>query len=190
MTFTVVFFLLILVLNSPIVQTKLASHITNQINKDYSTDINVNQVAIGFKGDVLLKDVFIADQREDTLFYAKNIKTDLNILDQLLEGKFVLHNATLDGLYLRINQYEEDNSLKSFINKLNSKQNSKKKNKDLFIALDNLTILDGKIINSNQQDASKDYSINNISLKATDFYLIAKEIEAQISVIRIFMRPF
>ena len=82
MTFTVVFFLLILVLNSPIVQTKLASHITNQINKDYSTDINVNQVAIGFKGDVLLKDVFIADQREDTLFYAKNIKTDLNILDQ------------------------------------------------------------------------------------------------------------
>ncbi len=180
MAFTVVFFLLILVLNSSIVQTKLASRITNQINKDYSTDINVNQVSIGFKGDVLLKDVFIADQREDTLFYSKNIKTDLNILDQLLDGKFVLHNATLDGFYLRINHYDEDNSLKSFINKLNSKQNSKKDNKDLFIALDNLTILNGKIINSNQQDTSKDYSINNISLKATDFYLIGKEIEAKI----------
>ena len=119
MAFTVVFFLLILVFNSSIVQTKLASRITKQINKDYSTDINVNQVAIGFKGDVLLKDVFVADEREDTLFYAKKIKTDLNILDQLLDGKFVLHNATLDGLYLRINQYEVDNSLKSFINKLN-----------------------------------------------------------------------
>jgi hypothetical protein len=176
----VVFFLLILVFNSSVVQTKLASLITNHINKDYSTDINVNQVAIGFKGDVLLKDVFVADQREDTLFYAKKIKTDLNILDQLLDGKFVLHNATLDGFYLRINQYEEDNSLKSFINKLNSKENLKKGNKDLFAALDNLTILNGKIINSNQQDASKDYLIDDISLMATDFYLVGNEIEAQI----------
>ena len=180
MTFTVVFFLLILVLNSSIVQTKLASRITNQINKDYSTDINVNQVAIGFKGDVLLKDVFVADQGEDTLFYAKNIKTDLNILDQLLDGKFVLHNATLDGFFLRINHYEEDNSLKSFINQLNSKENLNKGNKDLFLVLDNLTILNGKIINSNQQDASKDYLIHDISLTATDFYLVGKEIEAQI----------
>ena len=180
MTFTVVFFLLILVLNSSIVQTKLASRITNQINKDYSIDINVNQVAIGFKGDVLLKDVFVADQGEDTLFYAKNIKTDLNILDQLLDGKFVLHNATLDGFFLRINHYEEDNSLKSFINQLNSKENLNKGNKDLFLVLDNLTILNGKIINSNQQDASKDYLIHDISLTATDFYLVGKEIEAQI----------
>ena len=180
MTFTVVFFLLILVLNSSIVQTKLASRITNQINKDYSTDINVNQVAIGFKGDVLLKDVFVADQGEDTLFYAKNIKTDLNILDQLLDGKFILHNATLDGFFLKINHYEEDNSLKSFINQLNSKENLNKGNKDLFLVLDNLTILNGKIINSNQQDASKDYLIHDISLTATDFYLVGKEIEAQI----------
>jgi len=117
----VVFFLLILVLNSSIVQTNLATRITNQINKYYSTDINVNQVEIGFKGDVLLKDVFVADHLEDTLFYAKNIKTDLNILDQLLNRKFVLHNATLDGFYLRINHYEEDSSLKSFISKLNLK---------------------------------------------------------------------
>ncbi len=167
-------------LNSSIVQTKLASRITNQINKDYSTDINVNQVAIGFMGDVLLKDVFVADQREDTLFYAKNIKTDLNILDQLLDGKFVLHNATLDGFFLRINHYEEDNSLKSFINQLNSKENPNKGNKDLFLVLDNLTILNGKIINSNKQDASKDYLIDDISLTATDFYLVGKEIEAQI----------
>ena len=179
MTFTVVFFLLILVLNSSIVQTNLATRITNQINKYYSTDINVNQVEIGFKGDVLLKDVFVADQLEDTLFYAKNIKTDLNILDQLLNRKFVLHNATLDGFYLRINHYEEDSSLKSFISKLNSK-NSKKENKDLYVSLDNLTILNGKIINLNKQDSSKDYLINDISLTATDFYLIGKEIEAKI----------
>ena len=180
MTLTVVSLLLILMLNSSIFQTKFASRITNQINMDYSTDININQVSIGFKGDVLLRDVFVADQREDTLFYAKNIKTDLKILDQLLDGKFLLHNATIDGFYLKINHYGGDNSLKSFINKLNSKENSKKEKKDLFVALDNFTILKGKITNSNQQDASKDYRIDDIRLTATDFYLAGKEIEAQI----------
>jgi hypothetical protein len=71
-TIIVLFLLLLLLsisLQLPFVQTKIAHYYTTKINKDYGTNINIDEVAITFFGGVKLKKVLIFDHHKDTLIY-------------------------------------------------------------------------------------------------------------------------
>jgi hypothetical protein len=116
----VLFFLLIasgIALTLPFVQTKIAHYITESINKDYKTDINVEEVEINIFGGVQLKKVLIKDEKKDTLVYAKRIIT--NILDtrKLLNGKLIFSNMIADNLTLNVKTYkgQKDTNLDKFV---------------------------------------------------------------------------
>ena len=46
-------------LSLPFVQTKIAHYATDKLNKDYGTNINIDEVAVTFFGGVKLKKVLI-----------------------------------------------------------------------------------------------------------------------------------
>lgn len=47
--------LISIALSLPFVQTKIAHHVTERINKDFGTHINIDEVAVTFFGGVKLK---------------------------------------------------------------------------------------------------------------------------------------
>ena len=66
-------------LTLPVVQTKIAHYVTEKLNEQYKTDIQVDQIAVTIFGVVKLKKVLIKDHHKDTLIYANRINT--NVLD-------------------------------------------------------------------------------------------------------------
>ncbi len=112
-------FLLILsiALSLPVVQTKIAQYATEKINKDYGTNIAIDQVAVTVFGGVKLKKVLILDHHKDTLIYADRIKTNVLDYKQLIDGRLLFGDLRLDNFYLQIQNYkgEKDTSLDVFI---------------------------------------------------------------------------
>ncbi len=119
-TFLVLLVLLLatgITLSLPVVQTKIAHYITDKLNKEYKTNINVEQVEINIFGGVQLKKVLIKDERKDTLIFAKRIVTTILDTKKLLHGDLLFGNMTADGLILNIKTYkgDDDTNLDKFI---------------------------------------------------------------------------
>ena len=104
-------------LSLPFVQTKIAHYATDKLNKDYGTNINIDEVAITFFGGVKLKKVLILDHHDDTLIYSQRIKTSILDFNKLLDGKLLFGDLRLDQLYLQIKNYkgEKDTNLDLFV---------------------------------------------------------------------------
>jgi len=104
-------------LSLPFVQTKIAHYATDKLNKDYGTNINIDEVAITFFGGVKLKKVLILDHHDDTLIYSKRIKTSILDFNKLLDGKLLFGDLRLDQFYLQIKNYkgEKDTNLDLFV---------------------------------------------------------------------------
>ena len=101
----------------PFVQTKIAHYATDKINKDYGTQINIEEVAITFFGGVKLKKVLVLDHHNDTLIYSNRIKTSILDFKKLLNGQLIFGDLELDKFYLQIKNYkgEKATSLDKFI---------------------------------------------------------------------------
>lgn len=95
-------------LSLPFVQTKIAHYATDKLNKDYGTNINIDEVAITFFGGVKLKKVLILDHHDDTLIYSQRIKTSILDFNKLLDGKLLFGDLRLDQFYLQIKNYKGD----------------------------------------------------------------------------------
>ncbi|MEC4005137.1 translocation/assembly module TamB domain-containing protein [Flavobacterium sp. SUN052] len=104
-------------LSLPVVQTKIAHYITDRINKDYGTDINVDGVEINIFGGVQLKKVLVKDEKKDTLIYANRIITNILDTKKLLQGKLLFGEMVADNLTLNVVTYkgEKDNNLNKFV---------------------------------------------------------------------------
>lgn len=101
----------------PVVQTKIAHYATEKINKDFGTDISVDQVAITVFGSVKLKKVMIKDKHKDTLIYAKRINTSILDFNKLINGQLLFGAMRADGMTVIVKTYkgEKDSSLDEFI---------------------------------------------------------------------------
>ena len=106
-----------ILLSLPVVQTKIGHYVTNTLNEDYGTDIQVEEVAISVFGGVKLKSVMIRDHHKDTLIYANRIKTNLLDVAKLTQGDLLFGDLRLDGLVFNLKKYkkEEDTNLDIFI---------------------------------------------------------------------------
>ncbi|NNT72314.1 translocation/assembly module TamB [Flavobacterium sp. IMCC34852] len=104
-------------LSLPVVQTKIAHYATDKLNKDFGTNINIDEVAITFFGGVKLKTVLVLDHHQDTLIYAKRIKTSILDFKNLVDGKLKFGDLRFDDLTLNIVNYkkEKDTNLDLFV---------------------------------------------------------------------------
>lgn len=105
-------------LSLPFVQTKIAKHLTETINEDYGTDIQIDGVAISIFGNVKLKGILIKDHHKDTLFYVNRMTTSAVGVKKILDGDVILGDVSLDGLlfYMKIYKNEQESNLTKFVN--------------------------------------------------------------------------
>lgn len=106
-----------IVLSLPFVQTKIGHYVTNLINEDYGTDINVEQVSFSVFGGVKLKTVLIKDHHKDTLIFANRIKTNILDIGKMLNGDLLFGDIRLDGVVFNMKVYkgEDDSNINKFI---------------------------------------------------------------------------
>jgi hypothetical protein len=119
-TLIVLILLLLLIgflLSLPVVQTKIAHYFTEKLNKDFGTNINVEEVEISVFGGVHLKKVLVKDKSKDTLIAADRIKTNILDAKKLLDGNLIFGDINADQLKLNITTKKgaKDSNLDEFI---------------------------------------------------------------------------
>lgn len=113
----------------PFVQTRIGDYVTEMLNKDFKTDIKVDQVSVSIFGGVKLKNVMIKDHHKDTLIYSNRIQTNVLSFRRLYNGDLLFGDIRLDGLVFNLKTYkgEKDSNLDEFIALFDSGKPSGKK---------------------------------------------------------------
>lgn len=112
--------LLIVILSIPSVQTYIANKVTDNLNETYGTDINIKRLGLNWKGEVDIREVYIADHHKDTLIYAKELQTNIVSFQNLIQGDLGFGNIHLTDSKLYVTTYkdEETDNLSIFAEKL------------------------------------------------------------------------
>ncbi len=131
--------LLSIALSLPVVQTKIGHYVAEKINKDFKTDITVDQLAISVFGGVRLKKVMIRDHRKDTLIYANRLQTNILSFRRLYNGDLLFGDIRVDALHFNMKIYkgEKDSNLDRFIALF---ETGKKSNKPFLLKASNVYV--------------------------------------------------
>ena len=95
-------------LSMPFVQTKIANYLTEKINEDFGTKISIEKVAVTFFGGIKLREVLVRDHHNDTLIYAKRIKTSILDFNNLVNGNLIFGDLRLDKFLLKLKTYKKE----------------------------------------------------------------------------------
>ena len=170
------------VLSLPFVQTRIGHYVTQMLNDDYKTDINVDEVAISVFGGVKLKTVLIKDHHKDTLIYANRIKTNILDLGKMLNGDLFFGDIRLDGVVFNMKIYkgEDDTNLNKFVALFDSDTPSSGKKFIMEATNAYLTNTTFRVINENLQ-TPKSVDFTKIDASISTFKIFGSEVTTKIN---------
>jgi len=116
--YIVLFLLLIIILlSTSYVQTKLAKYATIAINEDFGTDLLIQKVDLSFLGTVQLKGIEIRDHHKDTLIFVNKLSTSLLNAKKILDREVKLKSISIEDAHFHMKTYkdEQDDNLTVFI---------------------------------------------------------------------------
>lgn len=92
----------------PAVQTRAAQWLTNDLNETYGTEINIENIAITYKGSVKIGAASALDHKKDTVLAFKELETSILSFADLFAGEPNLGDTRVDGLYFNMVRYAGD----------------------------------------------------------------------------------
>ena len=110
---------LVIIFSIPSVQTNLASIVTDNLNEEYGTNLEIKKVDLSLLGSVSLKGIEIRDHHLDTLIFVDRLRTSLLDAKRILENNIQLNNTSLKGVHVYVKNYkgEEIDNLTLFVEK-------------------------------------------------------------------------
>lgn len=90
------------------VQSKIASWVTQKLNKDYNVDIQIDRVSISLFGRISLEEIFIRDNHKDTLIFAKKINTSILNIKELVKSNLYFDDIRLQEVFFNMKTYKGD----------------------------------------------------------------------------------
>ncbi len=176
--------LLIVILSIPSVQTYIANKVTDNLNETYGTDINIKRLGLNWKGEVDIREVYIADHHKDTLIYAKELQTNIVSFQNLIQGDLGFGNIHLTDSKLYVTTYkdEETDNLSIFAEKFNTGQPPSGNPFTLFSNDVELTNSHIKITDFNL-DTPEVFDFTNVNLLANEFKITGPDIDANIEAL-------
>lgn len=114
------FMLLVLIFLIPQVQSYYGKKLTDSFNEAYDTDLSIRGLKINYKGNIVLEDLLLKDDYEDTIIYAKSLKTSIINISNISGNNLHFSNTEFDQLKFKLKQYknEESDEFSKFIDKL------------------------------------------------------------------------
>ncbi|WP_181307451.1 translocation/assembly module TamB [Rufibacter sp. XAAS-G3-1] len=88
--------LLLVALQIPKVQDFAASKAENYLQNKIGTEVRIGKFRSDFRKDILLEDVYLEDQKGDTLWYSERLAANLDILG-ILQSKVALKSLELEN---------------------------------------------------------------------------------------------
>ncbi len=98
--------IIILFIRSPWGQDIIISKATTFISDKTQTVVTIDKLYLGFSGDLLLKGLYVEDQKNDTLVYSKKIVANVGLLSLIKGDEFNLKSLYWEGL--KANVYRKD----------------------------------------------------------------------------------
>lgn len=118
--------LLIIVFSVPSVQTWTAKKVTDSLNESFGTDIHIGRIGLNWKGEVDIRNAYIADHHQDTLIFSNELQTSILNLHYLMNGDLGFGDVKVDGakLYVKTYEGEETDNLSIFAEKFDTGKES------------------------------------------------------------------
>ncbi len=175
-----------LVLSIPSVQTSIGNYVTNWLNEDFETNINIDKVGLQFNGDVELKNIYIEDYKQDTLINIAELNTSILGFRNLYNGKLVFGDIDIIDLVFNIKTYKDttDTNLDIFVAKLEGDKPSKKSENKFLLSSSDVSIYNGifKLTDENKANPKK-LHFNNLNINATNFLINGSDVSARINTL-------
>ncbi len=169
-------------LSLPSVQTKIAQYVTEKLNEDYKTDINVEEAAITIFGGVKLKNVLVKDHRKDTLFHIDMLKTNILDFKKLIDGDLYFGEVRMNGLNFHLKNYkgEKENNLDKFIALFDDGKKSKSNKKFLLTAKEIYLINSHFVLTDDNLITPKILNIRKLNAYTTNFKIYGPDVTTTI----------
>jgi len=134
-----------LLLNTPAVQSKLASVVSRELKQLLNTEVSIGHVDLGLFNRIIIEDVLLDDRQGEEMLKVSRLAARFK-LKPLLDGKISINNVQLFGLSARLNK-ETPEAIPNFqfvLDALASKDTLKKET-NLDLRINTLLIRRGKI---------------------------------------------
>ncbi len=172
--------LIIIIFSIPSVQTWVAQKVTASLNETYGTDINIKRLGLNWKGEVDIREVFIADHHKDTLIYSKEVQTNIINFQNLIKGDLGFGSITLDHakLYVKTYKGEENDNLSIFAKKFDT---GKPSTSPFSLFSNNVSLTNSKIKITDENLEDPDvFILDNVNVVAADFKIYGTDVTANI----------
>ena len=103
-TLIVLYLLLIVLMHLPSVQTFLGKEVAEALADKFGTKVEVGKVNLGFFNRIIIDDVMMYDQQDDSLIYASRLSAKIDYM-AATQGKISVSSAQIFGL--RANLYRQ-----------------------------------------------------------------------------------
>ena len=173
-----------IVLSMPFVQTRFAKYATNSINKEFGTNINIDEIRVSLiSWDVAIKGIYIEDYQKDTLFYINQLGTSILSARNLTKGRLEFGHIDIDQLNFKLKTYKDTAStnLEVFIDKLDDKKPRKPGTPPFFFSSSNVEIANSifKLIDENREKVET-LNFKNLNISAEDFLIVGPDVSTAI----------
>ncbi|TPE44296.1 translocation/assembly module TamB domain-containing protein [Pontibacter mangrovi] len=106
--------LIIIALQFQGVQNYLAKQGENYLQKTLGTEVNIGGFTTDWRNALVLKNVYVEDQQQDTLWYSERLGVDMAILS-LIKGEVNISKVDLDNTTLKLHIREDSTTNFDFI---------------------------------------------------------------------------
>ncbi|MDV7140090.1 translocation/assembly module TamB domain-containing protein [Maribacter sp. TH_r10] len=171
----------------PFVQTRFAKYATNTLNKEYGTNINIDEIRLSLiSWDVAIKGIYIEDFKKDTLFYIDELGTSVLSARNLANGRLEFGHIDIDGLDFKLITYKDSSStnLEVFIDKLDDKKPRDPGTPPFFFSSSNVEIANStfKLIDENLEN-KETLNFKKLKISAEDFLILGPEVSTDIGAL-------
>lgn len=98
----VFFVVLVLTIRTPWAQQFIVNKITDYVSDKTAVTFTIGNAFLTFSGDIKVEDVYLEDQKEDTLLYSKALQLDLPLYPLLFKNQLEVDDVISKGLVARI----------------------------------------------------------------------------------------
>jgi len=128
------FLLLVIALQIPVVQNFAKNKAVTYIENKIKTKVNVGKIEIGLPKNIILEEVYIEDQKNDTLLYGKKIIANISLF-KLLDNELEINSINLNGINAKVTKNKDGVfNFDYIIDAFASKEKPKKEDKPMLIS--------------------------------------------------------
>jgi len=104
------FIVVVLLILTPPVQNFLRKKAVTYLENKLHTKVQVGRIYIGLPKKIVVEDVYLEDQKKDTLLAAGSVKMDMAILKLIFKQKLEINSVKLDNITALVNRQGSDTS--------------------------------------------------------------------------------